>query len=42
MKAAEVMTRNIVPVERDTPVAETIRLILDNHISGLPVMDEAG
>ena len=35
------MTRNIVPVGRDTPVAGAMRLRLDNHISGLPVMDEA-
>jgi CBS domain-containing protein len=35
------VTRNIVSVGRDTPVAEAIRLMLDNHIGGLPVMDEA-
>jgi len=41
MNASDVMTRNIVSVSRDAPVAEAIRLMLDNHISGLPVIDEA-
>jgi len=41
VNASDVMTRNIVLVSRDAPVAEAIRLMLDNHISGLPVIDEA-
>jgi CBS-domain-containing membrane protein len=41
-ESAEVMTRTIVPVGRDTPVAEAIRMMLENHIGGLPVMDEVG
>jgi CBS domain-containing protein len=41
MNASDVMTRSIVSVSRDAPVAEAIRLMLDNHISGLPVIDEA-
>jgi CBS domain-containing protein len=31
MNAAEVMTRNIVPIRGDMPVSEAIRLMLDNH-----------
>jgi len=42
MNAVEVTTRNIVAVGRDTPVASAMRLMLDSHIGGLPVMDEAG
>jgi CBS domain-containing protein len=36
MNAAEVMTRNIVPIRGDMLVSEAIRLMLDNHIAGLP------
>ncbi|MGB9644070.1 MAG: CBS domain-containing protein [Stellaceae bacterium] len=42
MKASEVMTRNVVTVGRETPVAQVIRLMLDNNISGLPVLDDDG
>jgi CBS domain-containing protein len=42
MNASDVMTRNVVSVRPDTPVAEAIRTMLDNQISGLPVIDEAG
>ncbi len=40
MKALDVMTRNVVTVERKTSVADAIRLMLDNNISGLPVLDD--
>ena len=42
MKAADVMTRDVRTVGPATPVAEAIRLMLDNKISGLPVLDDAG
>jgi len=42
MNAADVMTCDVLSVMPDTPVAEAIRLMLDNHVSGLPVIDEAG
>jgi len=42
MKASDVMSRNILSVGRDAPIAEAIRLMLDNQISGLPVIDTAG
>jgi CBS domain-containing protein len=42
MNASEVIARNIVPIGCGTPVAEAIRVMLDNHVGGLPVMDEAG
>jgi CBS domain-containing protein len=42
MKASDVMTRRIVSVAPDTTVLEAIRLMLENHISGLPVIDAAG
>ena len=39
MKASDVMSRNILSVGRDPTIAEAIRLMLDNQISGLPVID---
>src|ERR1700680_4528492 len=42
MNASDVMTCNIVSVRRSAPIAEAIRLMLDNHVSGLPVLDNAG
>jgi CBS-domain-containing membrane protein len=42
MNASDVMTRNIHSVRPDATIAEAITLMLDNRISGLPVIDEAG
>ena len=42
MNASDVMTRKIVSVRPDAAIAEAIRLMLDNRISGLPVIDAAG
>ena len=39
MKASDVMSRNILSVGRDAPIAQAIQLMLDNQISGLPVID---
>jgi CBS domain-containing protein len=42
MKAADVMTRRVVSVGTDASVLEAIRLMLQNKISGLPVVDGEG
>ena len=42
MNAADVMTRTILSAGPETPVAEAIGLMLDNRVSGLPVIDEVG
>jgi CBS domain-containing protein len=42
MKAADVMTRRVVSVSPETSVAEAVRLMLQDDISGLPVVDEHG
>jgi CBS domain-containing protein len=41
MNAADIMTRDILSVGPETPVAEAIGLMLDNRVSGLPVIDQA-
>jgi CBS domain-containing protein len=42
MKASDVMTRNVITVVCGTPIREAIRLMIDNNVSGLPVVDAAG
>jgi CBS domain-containing protein len=42
MKASEIMTRNVVTVGRGTAIAQAIRLMLDNGVSGLPVLGDDG
>jgi CBS domain-containing protein len=42
VNAADVMTRSILSVAPDASLVEAIRLMLDNRVSGLPVIDEAG
>lgn len=40
MKASDIMTRQVLTVGRETSVANAIRLMLDNNICGLPVLDD--
>jgi CBS domain-containing protein len=42
MQASDVMTRNIVSIAPGAAIREAIRLMLDNKVSGLPVIDAAG
>lgn len=42
MKAAEIMTHDVVTVHPDTPVVEVARLLLQHAISAVPVIDETG
>ena len=42
MQVKDVMTRNVIFVGPDEPVLEAARLMLQNRISGLPVVDREG
>lgn len=42
MQAKDVMTSPVVTVAPDTPVAEVARLLLERHISAVPVVDADG
>lgn len=42
MKAGELMTRRIVTVRPGTTLVEAIGLMLERHVSGLPVVNEEG
>lgn len=39
MKAADIMTSPVVTIEAGAPIAKAVELMLQNHISGLPVVD---
>ena len=42
MRAHQIMTRKVITVKADTSIRDAAYLMLQNHISGLPVVDEAG
>jgi len=42
MQVRDVMMRNVITVAADTSVTEAVRTMLQNQISGLPVVDAAG
>ncbi|MEO1377412.1 MAG: CBS domain-containing protein [Cyanobacteria bacterium J06635_10] len=39
---AEVMSRDLITVKRQTPLGEAIKILAEKRISGLPVVDDAG
>ncbi len=41
-KAKDAMTKNPMTVRAETSVAEVIQLLLEHHVSGVPVVDEHG
>lgn len=42
LTAKEIMTENPIAVTPETKITEAARLLLENRINGLPVVDEAG
>ncbi len=42
MRAHHIMTRKVTTVKADTPILDAANLMLQQHISGLPVVDEIG
>ncbi len=42
LPVAEIMTRTVIAVSPETPVAEVARRLLENRIGGVPVVDESG
>jgi len=42
MKAGDVMTRRVISVRPETPTRDVARLLLENHISAVPVLDPSG
>ena len=42
MRARQIMTRNVISVKPDTSIADAANRMLQQHISGLPVVSETG
>jgi CBS domain-containing protein len=42
MRAHQIMTRPVITILPDAPITEAARIMLQRHISGLPVVDAAG
>ena len=42
LKVKDIMTREVITVSPDTEVIQAARLLLENRINGLPVVDDAG
>jgi CBS domain-containing protein len=42
MKAQDVMTRDVISIDPESTVLQAARLMLQHHISGLPVIDKHG
>jgi CBS domain-containing protein len=42
MQVKDVMTRNVISVTANEPIVRAARLMLENRISGLPVLDASG
>ena len=42
IKAKDIMTRDVITVYLDTEIIQAAKLMLDNHLSGLPVVDKKG
>src|SRR6204780_5922355 len=42
MRAHQIMTWQVITVAADAPVVDAANIMLDRHISGLPVVDQAG
>jgi CBS domain-containing protein len=42
MRAHQIMTRHVITVATNAPIVEAANSMLQNHISGLPVVDDAG
>ncbi len=40
MHVSEIMTKDVISVKADTKITEAAALLLQNHINGLPVLDE--
>jgi CBS domain-containing protein len=40
LKAKAVMTKNVICIGRDTPIIEAIKLMAENNVTGIPVVED--
>jgi len=42
MRAHQIMTRQVITVTPETPILDAVNIMLQRHVSGLPVVDATG
>jgi len=42
IRAKEIMTKDVITVSPETEIAQATRILLGNHINGVPVLNQAG
>jgi CBS domain-containing protein len=42
LNASDIMTTNVITVQKDTSLKDLARLLYENHINGVPVVDPVG
>ncbi len=40
IRARDIMSRNVISVQKDAPILEAVELLVENNISGLPVVED--
>ena len=40
LRARDIMSTNVISVQRDAPILEAVKLLVENNISGLPVVED--
>ena len=40
LRARDIMSRNVISVQKDAPILEAVKLLVENNISGLPVVED--
>jgi CBS domain-containing protein len=40
LRARDIMSRNVISVQKDDPILEAVELLVENNISGLPVVED--
>jgi CBS domain-containing protein len=40
LRARDIMSKNVISVQRDIPILEAVKLLVENNISGLPVVED--
>ncbi|MCJ7692498.1 MAG: CBS domain-containing protein [Sedimentisphaerales bacterium] len=40
LKAKDIMTKNVISLEKKTPISQALKVLLDNNISSIPVVEE--
>lgn len=40
LRARDIMSRNVISVQKDAPILKAVKLLVENNISGLPVVED--